>query len=663
MADGAARARKGKHRPAPAAPASSHAILPAMYMRFFGLKQEPFSLAPDPRYLYMSKRHREALAHLLYGVGGGGGFVLLSGEIGAGKTTVCRCFLEQIPKRCNVAYIFNPKLTAFELVKTICEEFHIPEPPLLGGQPATVKTYVDALNEFLLKTHAVGQNNILIIDEAQMLSAEVLEQLRLLTNLETNERKLLQIVLIGQPELRTMLERPDLEQLAQRVIARFHLNALSAKETEHYIRHRLSVAGMTRAIPFDAKALQKIHELTRGVPRRINLLCDRVMLGAYAHGQHQIDIPMIEKAAREVFGRSTPAVSERSRLGNRLGVGIALAAALAVAVLLVIAVYGGWRQLAPSTALAQAGAASAPATGASAGRAATGATSAASTASHSGDATGTTDTRRATGTTGAIDRNAAASGTMSGVALTNSGATASAPSGAQGVAVATRPSSAAIGPATPIATAAATPLDAAALRARLKTFGRDERSGWRDLLPLWGVDARAGDPCAAAARHQIRCSKFAATLPMLTSLGRPGLVWLRDDDGRSTTALLVGLGPSTATLRSGEEMLSVQTAALAKAWRGEFGTAWRLPPGYVSAVAAGASGPLVDRLATQIASVAGEPAPPAGQTMDAGLLAKVGRFQAAHGLPAVGKAGPTTFMQLNRATGLDEPRLAGEPPQ
>jgi general secretion pathway protein A len=145
-----------------------------MYMRFFGLKQEPFSLAPDPRYLYMSKRHREALAHLLYGVRGG----------------------EQIPKKCNVAYIFNPKLTVLELVKSVCDEFRI---PVAGarGQPLTVKTYVDALNEFLLKTHAVGQNNVLIIDEAQMLSVDVLEQLRLLTNLETNERKLLQIVLIG----------------------------------------------------------------------------------------------------------------------------------------------------------------------------------------------------------------------------------------------------------------------------------------------------------------------------------------------------------------------------------------------------------------------------------------------------------------------------------
>jgi len=182
-----------------------------MYAPFFGLKQKPFSIAPDPRYLFMSERHREALAHLLYGVQGGGGFVLLTGEIGAGKTTVCRCFLEQIPARCNVAYIFNPKLTVLELLITVCHEFGIKFPPLTAaGTAPTVKDHVDGLNEYLLRTHAVGQNNVLIIDEAQNLSPDVLEQLRLLTNLETSERKLLQIVLIGQPELRGMLARPEL---------------------------------------------------------------------------------------------------------------------------------------------------------------------------------------------------------------------------------------------------------------------------------------------------------------------------------------------------------------------------------------------------------------------------------------------------------------------
>jgi len=283
-----------------------------MYTKFFGLKHEPFSIAPDPRYLFMSERHREALAHLLYGVNGGGGFVLLSGEIGAGKTTVCRCFLEQIPRRCNVAYIFNPKLTVDELLSSICHEFGVPYEHQGPGVP-TVKDYVDALTQFLLKTHSVGQNNVLIIDEAQNLSADVLEQLRLLTNLETAERKLLQIVLIGQPELRDMLARPELEQLAQRVIARFHLQALSEGETEQYIRHRLAVAGATRAIPFDRPALQRIHALSRGVPRRINLLADRALLGAYALGRPRVQLDIVDKAAVEVFGAHDVHAPRRAR--------------------------------------------------------------------------------------------------------------------------------------------------------------------------------------------------------------------------------------------------------------------------------------------------------------------------------------------------------------
>ena len=253
-----------------------------MYAAYFGLKHEPFSIAPDPRYLFMSERHREALAHLVYGVGGGGGFVLLSGEIGTGKTTVCRLFLEQVPANCNVAYIFNPKLTVTELLQSVCDEFHVPVARKELSLP-TVKDYLDPLNEFLLKAHAAGRNNLLIIDEAQNLSAEVLEQLRLLTNLETSERKLLQIVLIGQPELRTMLAKPELEQLAQRVIARFHLDALSPAETQEYIAHRLEIAGLERPTPFERKALRRIHQLSRGVPRRINLLCDRALLGAFAN--------------------------------------------------------------------------------------------------------------------------------------------------------------------------------------------------------------------------------------------------------------------------------------------------------------------------------------------------------------------------------------------
>ena len=189
-----------------------------MYEEYFGLQQEPFSIAPDPRFLYLSARHREALAHLLYGVDRGGGFVLLTGEVGAGKTTVCRCFLQHLPRRCNVAYILNPMCSSHEMLKSVCAEFGLA--PAHQAAPST-QDCIDALNAFLLQAHAAGQSCLLIIDEAQNLAPTVLEQLRLLTNLETDERKLLQILLIGQPELREMLARPEMTQLAQRVIARF----------------------------------------------------------------------------------------------------------------------------------------------------------------------------------------------------------------------------------------------------------------------------------------------------------------------------------------------------------------------------------------------------------------------------------------------------------
>jgi len=275
-----------------------------MYAPFFGLEQPPFSIAPDPRYLFMSERHREALAHLVYGLDAGGGFVLLTGGIGTGKTTVCRCFLEQVPKHCNVAYIFNPRLTVPELVRSICQEFRIPVPS------GSVKDCIDRLNFFLLAEHAAGRNNALIIDEAQNLAADVLEQLRLLTNLETSERKLLQIILIGQPELRTLIARPSMEQLAQRVIARYHLEAMKTGEIRHYVAHRLAVAGWRGPLPFTRAAVQRIYPLSGGVPRRINVLCDRALLGAYAAGAREVNEKMLRQAAREVFDAQPPSAEQ-----------------------------------------------------------------------------------------------------------------------------------------------------------------------------------------------------------------------------------------------------------------------------------------------------------------------------------------------------------------
>jgi len=297
-----------------------------MYNHYFQLKHAPFSIAPDPRYLFMSERHREALAHLLYGIGSGGGFVLLTGEIGAGKTTVCRCFIEQIPENCRLAYIFNPRLNAEELLQTVCDELRIGVPAGQGG--TGVKAHVDAINRYLLESHAQGLNNVLVIDEAQNLSSEVLEQLRLLTNLETSERKLLQIILIGQPELRTMLARPELEQLAQRVIARYHLGPLSEAETGAYIGHRLAVAGASGQ-PFPPGLTPLVHRLAHGVPRRINLLCDRALLGAYVENSPHVTRAILLKAAEEVFA-GEPAARKPLRwplLAGGVLAGVAISAA------------------------------------------------------------------------------------------------------------------------------------------------------------------------------------------------------------------------------------------------------------------------------------------------------------------------------------------------
>ena len=267
-----------------------------MYQNYFGLAEPPFSIAPDPRYLYMSQRHQEALAHLLYGVNAGGGFVLLTGEVGAGKTTICRCLLEQIPESCDVAYIFNPKLTVAELLSTVCREFGVTYP---AGN-ASNKVYVDCINAYLLEAHAGGRHMVLIIDEAQNLSADVLEELRLLTNLETNRRKLLQIILLGQPELAAMLERPELRQLAQRVVARYHLGPLTRPEVAAYVRHRLDMSGAQRPL-FPASLMGRVYTLSGGIPRVINVLCDRALLGAYVQGKERVDRATLAQAAREVF--------------------------------------------------------------------------------------------------------------------------------------------------------------------------------------------------------------------------------------------------------------------------------------------------------------------------------------------------------------------------
>ena len=280
-----------------------------MYVSHFGLTEPPFSISPDPRYLYMSERHREGLAHLLYGIQQPGGFVQLTGEVGTGKTTLCRCLLAQLPPEVDVAIVLNPRLTVIELLATVCDELGVSYPP----ETTSVKILVDRLYLHLLEAHGRGRRTVLIIDEAQNLSADVLEQIRLLTNLETTTEKLLQIILIGQPELVRLLERRRLRQLAQRVTARYHLLPLSRPETCGYIRHRVRVAGGSDTL-FTPTAMRRVYRLSRGVPRLVNVICDRALLGAFAHEKDRVTAATVRRAGREVLGRVGGA-----RLGSRLG--------------------------------------------------------------------------------------------------------------------------------------------------------------------------------------------------------------------------------------------------------------------------------------------------------------------------------------------------------
>ena len=272
-----------------------------MYHSYFGLKEQVFSIAVDPHYLYMSSQHREALAHLLYGVSSGG-FVLLTGEVGTGKTTIVRCLLEQLPQSTELAIVLNPVASAPELLCNICDEFRISYDP---GE-TSIKVLMDKLYHYLLDNHTRGAKTVLLIDEAQLLRISTLEQIRLLTNLETNTQKLLQIILVGQPELNRLLAKPSLRQLSQRITARYHLHSLSLQETQAYISHRLYVGGMRRSQrPFPDEVIQTIHRTSRGIPRLINVLCDRMLLGAYSQDKTQVDAAVCEQARLEVMGEET----------------------------------------------------------------------------------------------------------------------------------------------------------------------------------------------------------------------------------------------------------------------------------------------------------------------------------------------------------------------
>jgi general secretion pathway protein A len=587
-----------------------------MYEQFFGLTREPFSVAPDPHFIYMSPKHREAIGHLIYGLRRGAGFVLLTGEIGAGKTTVWRSFLERLPSNFDVAYVVNPKLHVNALLTRVCEDLRI-------ELPAGAVDLIDAIHGHLLLAFAAGRRTLIVVDEAQALSTEVLEQLRLLTNLDSTGGKL-QVLLIGQPELRTMLQQPALEPLAQRVVARFHLTALSEDETARYIAHRLTVAGLVGQVPFDDAALRLVHRLCGGVPRRINVLCDRALLTAQLAASMRIDPSIIERAADDVFGVAPaaalppPPVHQESRPRWSAMVAVAVGV-LAVGALLV-------PDVVPKVLSIVAAAAS----------------------------------PRAARRTAGLPNSAAPLPTAVRAAATPTTPAPFAPAPTASFAL----------PTTTLTTlVAAAPLDAqrgeqppakpasarqlSNLDAVFATAASDESTAWRTLSSLWGITLDPGEPCAVAAKQGLRCYRTKSGLGPIRQLSRPGILILSDEHGRVAYALLVGLAEDGVTFRSSDVEQTVPLTALAR-WRGEFATFWRPPPGYRDAEPVSATGALAPWLGERLAMVDEESAPPIGAEA---LASRVFAFQLAQGLNPDGVAGPLTLMQLNRLSGVDEPRL------
>lgn len=560
-----------------------------MYTDFFGLKETPFSIAPDPRYLYMSERHREALAHLLYGIGSNGGFVLLTGEVGTGKTTVCRCLLEQVPESTEVAFIFNPRLTEVELLASICDELGINCP----WENRSIKIFVDHINKHLLAAHARGCNTVLIIDEAQNLSTEVLEQLRLLTNLETNKRKLLQIILLGQPELHDQLARPELRQLAQRITARYYLGPLEKHEITDYIKHRLSVAG-SHDVLFDRSSLTQLFRLSRGVPRLINVLCDRAMLGAYALNQKKVDGRILTKAAREVFGENTYAKPRSGGMLAWLVTGLFLAAAGLFWTYYYHAQEFTWLPALFSSTQTLKMQLSPP--------------NAAHIQEKQPSPSSSTQTR-------------------------------------EKQPVPEKP--------TPAPATLQWPDSDGIAASHVEAFTELFR-----LWDIPYSSDTNGDPCLFAQPRGLQCLKNKGSLQRLYYLNRPALLELRNAHGEQLYVVLTQIHQQTAQLFLAGQSKIVDLKELERQWFGRFTLLWRPPPQFRGDILPDMHGQDVKWLSTQLSLIQGDQPPIGGKsTYDQVLGEQIKAFQQSQGLLPDGIAGAQTLIRLNTILDKNIPML------
>jgi general secretion pathway protein A len=678
-----------------------------MYAEHFGLREPPFALTPDPAYVYLSRHHREALAHLLYGTDENGGFVQLTGEVGTGKTTLVRALLEQGLEQVDIALCLNPRLTVEELLATVCDELGVTYLP----EHASLKVLVDALNGHLLRAHAAGRRTVLIIDEAQNLSREVLEQIRLLTNLETTKHKLLRIILVGQPELRQFLARSDLRQLAQRITARYHLSPLDSAETAAYIDHRLRVAG-GRDNVFNRGALRAVDRLSGGIPRLINIICDRALLGAYSQNAHRVSTAIVRQAARETLQSQTRGLPKRFTFGWR-------AFALSVIGLALIGV-GRWlprvdsppvaalADLSPTVAtpplrtpspfIAAPLAADTGKTGralpTAAGRLAPMATTHSTlplplplplpisevlpdlAATVGLDALSPMPPDKSTPTSISVPNAASQS-----LALAPKILAVSPPSAATAVSPLppTRPSvppspisalapSPEIGNAISLTPPAATlnspsvPETSPATLAALLDSARNENLNDR-LLALWGVpplQGRAAAFCEQIKTRALRCLSGQGDWDALRRFDHPAVLRLVQK-GITIPVLLRALGADQATLEVAGQRVMVPIEQLKPLWTGHYQILWR-PQTDQPVIGPGNAGEAVRWLRQRLALANGQPVPePASETFDADLAKQLRAFQQARGLRPDGIAGGHTLVLLSNLAPMPGTPALGQP--
>lgn len=586
-----------------------------MYESSFGLTEAPFSISPDPRYLYMSQRHQEAMAHLRYGIQEAGGFVQLTGEVGTGKTTVCRCMLEQLPDNVDVALILNPQISHSELLATLCDEIGVSYPP-----NASPKQMLNVLNERLIESFSRGRRTVLVIDEAQILTRAVLEQIRILTNLETTKQKLLQIILIGQPELNTTISRSDLRQLSQRITARYHLEPLMRNETAEYIKYRLAVAGCHRPV-FTRGAMRRVYSLSRGVPRLINVICDRALLGAYSSNSTTVTTSMMGNAGREVFGREP----SRRKVWWWIS-GLAVASALAVAILrphwipiklpgfeTVRALSGGGSSV------------TAPGVGEKAG----------------------SDVKKVDVGTGTGKQN---SDPVPAVGKVNG----------QSTKTENHPPSPTPVDSLGVSGERAGEEDPLARLLHRDALARGESEALSQLLDTWGAVYRPGSnpSCESIeASYGLRCLKERGTWEDLGRFNRVAALALRY---RDTPAYVVVTAMDeygvTIVVRGGVYHLT--RAQVDQYWSGHYVLLWRVPPRGADTIAEHSEGVDVLWLRQTLSRVTSlEPSDIDNASYDALLKEKVMAFQKSNNLQVDGRAGAHTIMRLNSIVDPDVPKL------